>query len=317
MTSCLIVAGHDKHSLDTATCKVVTAAQQIGGTIHLLVAGEACRSVAESAAQIAGVSQVWLADAPHYQAQSPERLAQLITTRLTNYSHYLAAASVTGKALMPRLAALRDVAQISEIVAVRSPDTFVRPIYAGNALATVQSLDPVKILTVRQTAFAAAGTGAAAPIETLPCPAAGEIRASTLLSRQLKHYSRPELASARVVIAGGRGLGSSENFHALLAPLADRLNAALGASRAAVDAGFVSNDLQIGQTGKVVAPQLYIAAGLSGAIQHIAGMKDSQVIVAINKDPEAPIFQIADYGLVDDLTQAIPALMAALGLGRR
>ena len=262
--------------------------------------------------QIEGVSKVWLADAPQYQAQSPEWLAHLIVTALAGYSHYLAAASVGGKALMPRLAALRDVAQISEIVAVVSPDTFVRPIYAGNALATVQSADPVKVITIRQTAFAAAGQGAPAPIEALPS-ATGEIRASTLVSRELNQYSRPELACAKVVISGGRGLGSGENFHKLLDPLADKLGAALGATRAAVDAGFVSNDLQIGQTGKIVAPQLYIAVGLSGAIQHVAGMKDSQVIVAINKDPEAPIFQVADYGLVADLFQAVPALTAALG----
>ena len=310
--SCLIIAEHDNLSLNAATGKVVTAAKQIGGEIHLLVAGQDCRMVATHAAQIEGVRKVWLAEAPQYQTQSPEWLAHLIVTALAGYSHYLAAASVGGKALMPRLAALRDVAQISEIVAVVSPDTFVRPIYAGNALATVQSADPVKVITIRPTAFATAGQGAPAPIEALPS-VAGEIRASTLISRELKQYSRPELASAKVVISGGRGLGSGENFHKLLDPLADKLGAALGATRAAVDAGFVSNDLQIGQTGKIVAPQLYIAVGLSGAIQHVAGMKDSQVIVAINKDPEAPIFQVADYGLVADLFQAVPALTAALG----
>ena len=309
--NCLIIAEHDNLSLNAATGKVVTAAKQIGGEIHLLVAGQDCHTVATHAAQIEGVSKVWLADAPQYQTQSPEWLAHLIVTALAGYSHYLAAASVGGKALMPRLAALRDVAQISEIVAVVSPDTFVRPIYAGNALATVQSADPVKVITIRQTAFAAAGQGAPAPIEALPS-ATGEIRASTLVSRELNQYSRPELACAKVVISGGRGLGSGENFHKLLDPLADKLGAALGASRAAVDAGFVTNDLQIGQTGKIVAPQLYFAVGLSGAIQHVAGMKDSRVIVAINKDPEAPIFQVADYGLVADLFQALPALTEAI-----
>ena len=313
--NCLIIAEHDNLSLNTITCNVVTAAQQIGGEIHLLVAGQDCRDVATSAAQIDGVSKVWLADSPQYQAQSPEWLAHLVATRLTDYSHYLAAASMGGKALMPRLAALRDVAQISEIMAVVSPDTFVRPIYAGNALATVQSTDPVQVITIRQTAFAAAGQGSPAPIEVLSSPALGEVRTSTRLSRELKQYSRPELSSAKVVIAGGRGLGSAENFHKHLAPLADSLGAALGASRAAVDAGFVSNDLQIGQTGKIVAPQLYIAVGLSGAIQHVAGMKESQVIVAIDKDPEAPIFQIADYGLVADLFEAVPALTRALKNG--
>ncbi|MDR0575950.1 MAG: FAD-binding protein [Candidatus Accumulibacter sp.] len=310
--SCLILAEHDNSTLHPVTAHVVAAARRIGGEIHLLVAGDGCRRVAEQAATLDGVAGVWLADAARYADQTPESVAELVAARMAPHSHGLAAATAAGKSVMPRVAALLDVAQISDLVGVESGDTFVRPIYAGSALATVRSSDAKKIITVRATAFAAAGTNSApAPIESLAVPdAPGKSR---VVSRRLNRSARPELDAARVVVSGGRGLGSAENFHALLEPLADRLGAAIGASRAAVDAGFVSNDLQVGQTGKIVAPRLYIAAGLSGAIQHVAGMKDSQVIVAINKDPEAPIFQIADYGLVADLFDAIPALTAALG----
>lgn len=308
--STLVIAEHDNVSIKAATLNAVTAAAKIGGELHLLVAGKGCAAVADEAVKISGVAKVLLADAPHYADQLPENLAALVVAKASGYSHILAAATTAGKNFMPRVAALLDVAQISEIVAVESPDTFVRPIYAGNVLATVQSLDPVKVITVRTTAFEAAGQGGSAALETLGAEA--ETGRSSLVSRELTQSARPELAAAKVVVSGGRGLGSAENFHALMEPLADKLGAAMGASRAAVDAGFVPNDYQVGQTGKIVAPQLYIAVGISGAIQHLAGMKESRVIVAINKDADAPIFQVADYGLVGDLFEIVPALTAAL-----
>ena len=306
----LVIAEHDNATLKPATLNAVTAAAQIAGEVHLLVAGSACGAVAEAAAQIAGVGKVLLADAPHYADQLPENLAALIVAHAGGYSHLLAAATAAGKNVMPRIAALLDVAQVSEIVAVHSPDTFVRPIYAGSVLETVRSSDAVKVITVRPTAFAPATADGTARIEAIA--AAADQGCSTLVSRDLPRLARPELAAAKVVVAGGRGLGSSENFRQLLEPLADKLGAALGASRAAVDAGYAPNDFQVGQTGKVVAPQLYIAVGISGAIQHVAGMQDSGVIVAINKDPECAIFQIADYSLVGDLFVLVPALTAAL-----
>ncbi|WP_301101429.1 FAD-binding protein [Propionivibrio sp.] len=308
--TCLVIAEHDNSSLKSATLNTVTAAAQIGGEIHLLVAGSACAAVAKSAAKITGVTKILLADAAHYAEQSPENMAALIVAHAVAYSHILAPATAAGKNIMPRVAALLDTAQISEIVAVHSPDTFVRPIYAGNVLLTVQSLDAVKVITVRATAFEATAESGQATIEHLTATA--DVGQSKLVSRELTQSARPELAIAKVVVSGGRGLGNSENFHRLLEPLADKLGAALGASRAAVDAGYVPNDFQVGQTGKIVAPQLYIAVGISGAIQHLAGMKDSRVIVAINKDPDSAIFQVADYGLVGDLFEIVPALTAAL-----
>ncbi|GHU04018.1 electron transfer flavoprotein subunit beta [Betaproteobacteria bacterium] len=313
--ACLIIAEHDNSTLHTVTAHVVAAAKQIGGDIHILVAGSGCASVAGQAAQTDGVSKVLLADSTQYADQLPELLAELIAGKMTDYSHCLAAATSLGKSVMPRVAALLDVAQISDIVQVESENTFVRPIYAGNALTTVCSSDKRKIITVRTTAFEAAGQNpVSAPVETVENIGIPEThqRKSKVISRELTQSKRPELGAAKVVVSGGRGLGNAENFHRLLEPLADKLGGAIGASRAAVDAGFVSNDFQVGQTGKIVAPQLYIAIGLSGAIQHVAGMKDSAVIVAINKDSEAPIFQVADYGLVADLFEAVPALTAAL-----
>jgi len=307
----LVIAEHDNASLKPATANAVTAAVKIGGDIHLLVAGSGCTAVANSAATIAGVTKVLLADAAHYADQSPENLAALIVAQAPSYSHILAPATTAGKNMLPRVAALLDVAQISDIVTVESPDTFVRPIYAGNVLATVQSSDAIKVISVRMTAFDPAAEGGAAAVETLA--AGADQGQSKAVSRELTQSARPDLAIAKVVVSGGRGMGSSENYHTLLEPLADKLGAALGASRAAVDAGYAPNDFQVGQTGKIVAPQLYIAIGISGAIQHLAGMKDSRVIVAINKDPDAPIFQVADYGLVGDLFEQVPALMAALG----
>ncbi|HPT49945.1 MAG TPA: FAD-binding protein [Accumulibacter sp.] len=307
----LVIAEHDNAAVKAATRSAVTAATRIGGDIHLLVAGSDCAAAAADAGKIGGVSKVLLADAAHYGAHSAENLAALVQANAGAYSHIVAAATTDGKNFMPRLAALLDVAQVSEIVAVESADTFVRPIYAGNVLATVQSADPVKVITVRATAFEAAADGGAAMIENLA--AGADLGQSKLLGRELTKSERPDLTAAKVVVAGGRGLGSGDSFHGLLEPLADKLGAAVGASRAAVDAGFAPNDYQVGQTGKIVAPQLYIAVGISGAIQHLAGMKDSKVIVAINKDPEAPIFQVADYGLVGDLFQVLPALQAELG----
>jgi len=307
----LVIAEHDHQQLKAATLNTVAAATKIGGEVHVLVAGSNCNAAAQEAATLQGVSTVKVADAAHYQSQTAENLTALIIANAAGYSHILAPATTFGKNLMPRVAALLDVAQISEITGVDSPDTFVRPIYAGNALATVQSADKVKVITVRTTAFDAANRENTAKIESLS-PAADTAQ-TTLTNRELTKSERPELGAAKIIVSGGRGLGSGENYHKLLEPLADKLGAALGASRAAVDAGFVPNDYQVGQTGKIVAPQLYIAVGISGAIQHLAGMKESKVIVAINKDPDAPIFQVADYGLVGDLFEVVPQLVNALG----
>jgi len=310
--SILVIAEHDNGSLKAATLNTVTAATRLGGDIDVLVAGSHCGAAADAAAGIAGVARVKLADAAAYAEQGAENLAALLVAvvRAGGYRHVLAPATTFGKNVLPRVAALLDVAQISDIVAIESPDTFVRPIYAGNALATVRSADAVKVITVRSTAFDAAGAGGTATVE--PISADADLRQSRLVGRELSKSARPELGAAKIIVSGGRGLGSGDHYRAVLEPLADRLGAAMGASRAAVDAGFVPNDYQVGQTGKIVAPQLYIAVGISGAIQHLAGMKDSRVIVAINKDPEAPIFQIADYGLVADLFEAVPQLVAAL-----
>jgi electron transfer flavoprotein alpha subunit len=305
----LVIAEHDNSELKAATLNTVTAATEIGGDIDILVAGSGCQAVADAAAQIAGVNKVILADNACYEHQLPEAVAPLVAEQGKAYSHVLAAATTTGKNLMPRVAALLDVAQISDITEVKSEDTFVRPIYAGNAMATVQSSDSIKIITVRSTAFAEAGQGGSASVES--CDFASEQSMASFVGEQLSESERPELTAARIIISGGRGMQSGENF-ALLEKVADKLGAGIGASRAAVDAGFVPNDYQVGQTGKIVAPELYIAVGISGAIQHLAGMKDSKVIVAINKDEEAPIFQVADYGLVADLFKVLPELEAAL-----
>jgi len=307
----LVIAEHDHATLKAATLNTVAAATKIGGDIHVLVAGANCQAAAQQAASLQGVAKVKVADAAHYQDQTAENLTALVMANASGYSHLLAPATTFGKNLLPRVAALLDVAQISEITGVDSPDTFVRPIYAGNALATVKSADPVKVITVRTTAFDAVDTGNSAEIEAIA--AANDTAQTTLTARELTKSERPELGAAKIIVSGGRGLGSGENYHTLLEPLADKLGAALGASRAAVDAGFVPNDYQVGQTGKIVAPQLYLAIGISGAIQHLAGMKDSKVIVAINKDPDAPIFQIADYGLVGDLFETVPQLVSAVG----
>jgi electron transfer flavoprotein alpha subunit len=307
----LVVAEHDNSALKPATLNVVAAAKEIGGQeVDILVAGKDCRAVAEAASIVAGARKVLLADDAAYDHGLAENLAPLLVKLAPGYSHLLAPATTSGKNLMPRVAALLDVMQISDISAVVSPDTFVRPIYAGNALQTVQSTDPIKVITVRGTAFPPGeATGGSAPIQAVePTGSAG---LSEFVRAELSKSERPELTSARVIISGGRGMQSGENFH-LLEKVADRLGAAVGASRAAVDAGFVPNDYQVGQTGKIVAPELYIAVGISGAIQHLAGMKDSKVIVAINKDEEAPIFQVADYGLVGDLFKILPELDAEL-----
>ncbi|MDR1229726.1 MAG: FAD-binding protein [Azoarcus sp.] len=307
----LVIAEHDNAVLKAATLNTVTAAARLGGDIHVLVAGAGAGAVSQAAARLAGVAKVLAADAPHYETQTPENIAVLVKTLASGYSHVLAPASSAGKNLAPRIAALLDVAQISDIVGIEAPDVFVRPIYAGNALATVKSADALKVVTVRSTAFEAAGEGGGAAIEAVAAgPDLGLVR---LLGREVTKSARPELGAAKVVVSGGRGLGSGENYSKVLEPLADKLGAALGASRAAVDAGFVPNDYQVGQTGKIVAPQLYFAIGISGQIQHLAGMKDSKVIVAINKDADAPIFQVADFGLVADLFTAVPELVAALG----
>ena len=317
--SVLVLAEHDNRALKPATLNAVTAASEIvaklsgaaGGDVHILVAGKECRPVAEAATQVAGVAKVLLADDAAYEHGIAENLAPLVVKLAANYSHVLAPATTSGKNLMPRVAALLDVMQISDISAVEGPDTFVRPIYAGNALATVQSKDKIKIITVRGTAFApAAATGGNAAIETIEKAETPGI--TEFVGAELSKSERPELTSARIIISGGRGMQSGDNFH-LLEKVADRLGAAVGASRAAVDAGFVPNDYQVGQTGKIVAPELYVAVGISGAIQHLAGMKDSKVIVAINKDEEAPIFQIADYGIVGDLFKILPELDEELG----
>ena len=310
----LVVAEHDHASIKGATRAAVTAATQIGGDVHVLVAGHDCASVAAEAARIAGVAKVLVADAPIYAHALAESVADLVVGLARDYGHVLAGATAVGKNFMPRVAALLDVGQISDMTAVVAPDTFVRPIYAGNGMATVKALDPIKVVTVRGAAFDGAGDlakdgpGAAAIQSVPPGPASA---GSRFVSQELTASERPELTASRVIVSGGRGMGSGENFQ-LLDQLADKLGAAVGASRAAVDAGFAPNDYQVGQTGKVVAPELYIAVGISGAIQHLAGMKDSKLIVAINKDPEAPIFGVADYGLVADLFQAVPELTAAL-----
>ena len=306
----LVLAEHDNKSLKAASLNTVAAAAKISDDVDVLIAGEGCAEVAAKVAALQGVKRVLLVDNAVYGDQAAEPLAKLVVSLAENYSHLLAPASSYGKNTMPRVAALLDVAQISDIVGVVSDDTFVRPIYAGNALATVVSSDAKKVITVRSTAFDPVANGGSAALENAAVGAVG--KKSDLVSRELTKSERPELGAAKVVVSGGRGLGSSENFKSIMEPLADKLGAAIGASRAAVDAGFVSNDCQVGQTGKIVAPQLYIAVGMSGAIQHLAGMKDSKVIVAINKDPDAPIFQVADYGLVADLFEAVPQLTSSL-----
>jgi electron transfer flavoprotein alpha subunit len=307
----LVIAEHDSAKLKSATLNTVAAAAKIGGDIHVLVAGSQCGAAAQAAAAVAGVAKVLVADSEIYRDQLAENLAALIVQAAGSYSHVLAPATAFGKNVLPRVAALLDVAQISDITAVESADTFVRPIYAGNAMATVQSSDKVKVITVRTTGFdAAPATGGSAATESIG--AAADSGLSKLVGQELTKSARPELTAARVIVSGGRGMGNGENF-AILEKLADKLGAAVGASRAAVDAGFVPNDYQVGQTGKIVAPELYIAVGISGAIQHLAGMKDSKVIVAINKDAEAPITQVANYWLVADLFQAVPELTDTLG----
>lgn len=305
----LVIAEHGNSVLKADTAKTVAAATQIGGDIHVLVAGQGVESVAQAAAKLAGVSKVLVADSSVYTHQLAEDVAALVVANAAGYSHILAPATTFGKNFLPRVAALLDVAQISDIIAVESADTFVRPIYAGNAIATVQSADAVKVLTVRSSAFNGVAETGSAAVEAIASGAASGV--AEFVSEELTKSERPELTAARVIISGGRGMQNGDNF-ALLNGIADKLNAAIGASRAAVDAGFVPNDMQVGQTGKIVAPDLYIAVGISGAIQHLAGMKDSKVIVAINKDPEAPIFQVADYGLVADLFQVLPELEAKL-----
>jgi len=308
--SCLVIAEHDNAVLKGPTLNTIAAAQKIGGEIHVLVAGSGCGAVAEAAAKVPGVAKVLVADAPAYAHQLAETMTPLVVGLARNYAAVLAAETTTAKNFMPRVAALLDVAQISGITAVLSADTFVRPIYAGNAMATVQSSDAIKVITVRATGFKAVeATGGSAATEAVTGEA--DTAKSKFVSQDMQKSDRPELTAAKVIISGGRGMQSGENFH-LLEKVADKLGAAVGASRAAVDAGFVPNDYQVGQTGKIVAPDLYIAVGISGAIQHLAGMKDSKVIVAINKDEEAPIFQVADYGLVGDLFKILPELEAEL-----
>ncbi|CUA90749.1 electron transfer flavoprotein alpha subunit apoprotein [Chelatococcus sambhunathii] len=302
----LLLAKHDNKTLNEATAKALTAAKALGAPVHVLVAGAGCGAVAEAAAKLDGVQKVLLADAPLYEHRLAEPLAALIVSLADGYDALLAPGTTTGKNVMPRVAALLDVMQVSEITKVISPNTFERPIYAGNAIQTVETNEAKKVITVRTAAFQAAGQGGSAPIEQV---AAGQDPGlSSFKGEELSKSDRPELASAKIIISGGRALGSAENFTKVIEPVADRLGAAMGASRAAVDAGYAPNDWQVGQTGKVVAPELYIAVGISGAIQHLAGMKDSKVIVAINKDEEAPIFQVADYGLVADLFTALPEL---------
>ncbi|ABX35029.1 Electron transfer flavoprotein alpha subunit [Delftia acidovorans SPH-1] len=310
MTS-LVIAEHDNASIKSATLNTVTAALACGGDVHVLVAGENAGAAAQAAAQIAGVSKVIHADGASLKDGLAENIAAQVLAIASNYSHILFPATASGKNAAPRVAAKLDVAQISDITKVDSADTFERPIYAGNAIATVQSGDKIKVITVRGTGFdAAATTGGSAQVEQLA--AAGDNGKSSFVGREVTKNDRPELTAAKIIVSGGRALGSSEKFQEVITPLADKLGAAIGASRAAVDAGYAPNDLQVGQTGKIVAPQLYIALGISGAIQHLAGMKDSKVIVAINKDPEAPIFSVADYGLEADLFQAVPELVQAL-----
>ena len=304
----LLLAEHDNKTLAASTAKALTAARAFGGNVDILVAGEGCRAVADEAAKLEGVGKVLLADAPQLAHRLAEDTTATILPLMANYTVLLAPATTMGKNVLPRVAALLDVGQISDIVEVKSPDTFVRPIYAGNALETVQTSDKIVVATVRTTAFAATGEGGSAAIETVT--PADEVTSSSFVGADITESERPELTAARVVISGGRGMASGENFEKLIAPIADRLGAAIGASRAAVDSGYMPNDYQVGQTGKVVAPELYVAVGISGAIQHLAGMKDSKVIVAINKDAEAPIFKVSTYGMVDDLFEAVPALTA-------
>src|SRR5215475_7135274 len=311
----LLVAEHDNKVLKDATNKALSAAKAIGSDVHVLVAGKDCRGVAEAAAKLEGVPKVLLADAGQYEHQLAEPLATLIVSLAGNYDAIVAPATTTGKNVMPRVAALLDVMQISDITKVLAPDTFERPIYAGNAIQTVKSSDAKKVVTVRTSTFQAAGAGGSGSLENVT--AASDPGVSSFVGEELSKSDRPELTSARIIISGGRAMQSRDNFTKFIEPVADKLGAAVGASRAAVDAGYAPNDWQVGQTGKVVAPELYIAVGISGALQHLAGMKDSKVIVAINKDEEAPIFQVADYGLVADLYQALPELAAELGkLGR-
>jgi electron transfer flavoprotein alpha subunit len=306
----LVIAEHDNSQLKPSTLNTVAAAAKLGGDIDLLVAGHGCVQAANSAAKVQGIGRVLLVDDAHYEHALAEELSLLVTELAEGYTHLMAPATTFGKNFMPRVAARLDVGQVSDVVSVESADTFVRPIYAGNAMATVQSKDPIKVVTVRSTAFDAVNAeGGNAKIE--PVAASATFGRSSFVGQELTVSERPELTSARVVISGGRGMGNGENFR-LIEAVADKLNAAIGASRAAVDAGFVPNDYQVGQTGKIVAPELYIAVGISGAIQHLAGMKESKVIVAINKDEEAPIFQVADYGLVADLFAALPELAEAL-----
>ncbi len=307
----LVIAEHDNASLKASTHHTVTAAAQCGGDVHVLVAGSNAGAAVEAAKQIAGVSKVLVAEGAHFADGLAENVAEQVLAVAGAYSHILAPATAYGKNILPRVAAKLDVAQISEITKVDSPDTFERPIYAGNAIATVQSSDKVKVITVRTTGFdAAAATGGSAAVESVS--AVADSGKSAFVGRELAKSDRPELTAAKVIVSGGRGMGSGDAFK-ILEPLADKLGAAMGASRAAVDAGFVPNDWQVGQTGKIVAPQLYIAVGISGAIQHLAGMKDSKTIVAINKDPEAPIFSVADYGIVGDLFEVVPQLVKELG----
>ena len=306
----LVIADHDGAALRDTTHKTVTAAQAIGGDIDVLIVGQGAQGVADAAAKIAGVRKVLLAEGAGLGKALAEAVEATVLPLAAGYDAVLAPATTDGKNYAPRIAAKLDVAPISDIVEVVAPDTFVRPIYAGNALETIQTSDAKKVITVRSTAFAAAGEGGSASVETV---AGGDAPKTTFVGEEMVKSDRPELGAAKIVVSGGRALGSAEEFHAVMDPLADKLGAAVGASRAAVDAGYAPNDYQVGQTGKVVAPQLYIAIGISGAIQHLAGMKDSKVIVAINKDPDAPIFQVADYGLVADYKTAVPELMAALG----
>jgi electron transfer flavoprotein alpha subunit len=308
--SILVVAEHEHGTLKGATLNTVTAASQCGGDVHVLIAGHEATGAAQGAAKIQGVAKVLLADAPQLAEQLAENVAAQVLAVAGNYTHILFPATAHGKNVAPRVAAKLDVAQVSDITKVVSADTFERPIYAGNAIATVQSADKVKVITVRTTGFDPAGEGGSAAVENVA--AAADSGTSSFVGREVTKSDRPELTAAKIIVSGGRAMGSSDKFNEVLTPLADKLNAALGASRAAVDAGYAPNDWQVGQTGKIVAPQLYIAAGISGAIQHLAGMKDSKVIVAINKDPEAPIFSVADYGLEADLFTAVPAFTATL-----
>ena len=311
----LLIAEHDNAHLKDATAKAMTAAKALGGDVHILVAGKGAQAAADAAAKLEGAAKVLLADGDVYEHQLAEPLAALVVSLAKDYDAIVSPATTTGKNFMPRVAALLDVMQVSDIIKVEAPDTFVRPIYAGNALQTVKSTDPKKVITVRTSTFQATGEGGSAPVETVA--AVADPGVSAFAGEELSKSDRPELTSAKIIISGGRAMQNRENFTKYIEPVADKLGAAMGASRAAVDAGYAPNDWQVGQTGKVVAPELYIAVGISGAIQHLAGMKDSKVIVAINKDEEAPIFQVADYGLVADLYQALPELDAELGKLKR